>query len=338
MGMEKDKDIKRIRLLKIWEILNRETDEENPIGTEALLQKLAGEGIECVRSTLYEDIKTLQKYGYEVLCVRSTSNMYYVADRSISVPEVLILMDAVQAAGFITEKKTAELVDKVAKLAGSQRGEVLKRNVVEFSVPKSKNENILYSVSEISQAIVRRKKIRFYYFDYDEGYNRAYRMSKKDPQKKRGYKVNPLGTVFDGGYYYLFCYDDFFGGVSHYRIDRMDSVCMLDEDVSAGVEVENFDLPTRKRQLFAMFGGRTELVEIRADKSLVDVIYDKFGDRIKLSKISGGQIGFSAEVQVSPTFLAWCCSLGDKLKVISPPSVVQEVKGYLDGVCKLYQD
>lgn len=113
---------------------------------------------------------------------------------------------------------------------------------------------------------------------------------------------------------------------------------MLDEDVSAGIEVENFDLPTRKRQLFAMFGGRTELVEIRADKSLVDVIYDKFGDRIKLSKISGGQIGFSAEVQVSPTFLAWCCSLGDKLKVISPPSVVQEVKGYLDGVCKLYQD
>ena len=211
MGMEKDKDIKRIRLLKIWEILNRETDEENPIGTEALLQKLAGEGIECVRSTLYEDIKTLQKYGYEVLCVRSTSNMYYVADRSISAPEVLILMDAVQAAGFITEKKTAELVDKVAKLAGSQRGEVLKRNVVEFSVPKSKNENILYSVSEISQAIVRRKKIRFYYFDYDEGYNRAYRMSKKDPQKKRGYKVNPLGTVFDGGYYYLFCYDDFLG-------------------------------------------------------------------------------------------------------------------------------
>jgi predicted DNA-binding transcriptional regulator YafY len=331
-----DKEIKRIRLLKIWEILNRETDEENPIGTEALLEKLANEGIECVRSTLYEDIKTLQKYGYEVLSVRSTSNLYYVADRSISVPEILILMDAVQAAGFITEKKTAELVDKVAKLAGSQRGEVLKRNVVEFTVAKSNNESILYSVSEISQAIVRRKKIRFYYFDYDENHNRAYRMSKKDPTRKRGYKVNPLGTVFDGGYYYLFCYDDFFGGVSHYRIDRMDSVCMLDEEITAGIEAENFDLTARKRQLFAMFGGRTERVEMRADKSLVDVIYDKFGDEIKLLNISDGTVGFAAEVQVSPTFLAWCCSLGDKLKVISPVSVVDEVKAYLQSVCKLY--
>ncbi len=325
-----DKDIKRIRLLKIWEILNRETDEEHPLGTEAILSKLAEEGIECVRTTLYEDIKTLQKYGYEIFCVRSSSNQYYVCDRSISVPEILILMDAVQAAGFITEKKTAELVDKVAKLAGSQRAEVLKQNIVEFTVAKSANEKIFYVVSEISQAIVRRKKIYFNCFDYDVNYKRVYRMKSSDPTKVRGYKVNPLGTVFDNGYYYLFCYDDWGKKVFHYRLDRMDNVKMLEEGISEDVESIDFDLPTRKRQLFSMFGGKTETVEIRANKSLIDVIYDKFGDMIKLQNMNNDMVGFSVDVQVSPPFLAWCCSFGDKLKVVAPTDVVGQLKAYID--------
>ena len=331
-----DKEMKRVRLLKIWEMLNAHTDEEHPMGTEEILSRLADMGIECVRSTLYEDIKTLQRFGYEIFCVRSTSNMYYVADRNISMPELLILMDSVQAASFVTEKKTAELVDKVAQLAGSQRGEVLKRNIVEFTVAKSENESILYSVSEIAQAIVNGKKIYFNYFDYDVKFARTYRMSKKNPDKKRGYKVNPLGTVFDNGYYYLFCYDDFFKGVSHYRIDRMDNVKMLDEDQTEGVDKDAFDLPTRKRQLFDMFGGEEMRVDFRVHKSLLDMIYDKFGDIVKLFVVDEDWVGFTTEVQISPTFLAWCCSFGNKLKVVSPKGVVEKIRVYLDELKELY--
>lgn len=332
-----DSNVKRIRLLKLWEILNRDTDEEHSLSTEEILSKLANEGIECVRSTLYEDVKTLKKYGYEVFCIRAKSNRYYVCERSISVSEILILMDAVQAAGFITETKTAELVDKVAQLAGSQRAEVLKRNVVEFTVAKSTNEKILYAVSEISQAIINRKKIYFNCFDYDVNYKRVYRMKKSDPKKVRGYKVNPLGTVFDNGYYYLFCYDDWAKNVFHYRIDRMDNVEMLNEDMTEGVEAENFDLPTRKRQLFFMFGGDTVQVEISASKDLIDVIHDKFGELVQLSENKNGTVKFFANVQVSPTFLAWCCSFGNQLKVLSPPFVVEKVKDYIDELQNSYK-
>lgn len=331
-----DKEMKRVRLLKIWEMLNAHTDEEHPLGTEEILSRLADMGIECVRSTLYEDIKTLQRFGYEIFCVRSTSNMYYVTDRNISIPELLILMDSVQAASFVTEKKTAELVDKVAQLAGSQRGEVLKRNIVEFTVAKSENESILYSVNEIAQAIVNGKKIYFNYFDYDVKFGRVYRMSKKNPEKKRGYKVNPLGTVFDNGYYYLFCYDDFFKGVSHYRIDRMDGVKMLDEARTQGLDKDAFDLPTRKRQLFGMFGGKEASVDLRVHKSLIDVVYDKFGDIVKLFVVDEEWVGFTAEVQISPTFLAWCCSFGNKLKVVSPKGVVEKLRAYLEELKGLY--
>ena len=138
-------------------------------------------------------------------------------------------------------------------------------------------------------------------------------MKKSDPTKVRGYKVNPLGTVFDNGYYYLFCFDDFFGKISHYRIDRMDGVRMLEEDITDGVEVNDFDLSTRKRQLFSMFGGETITVEIEADKCLIDVIHDKFGNMALLHEKNDTLVCFSAEVQVSPTFLAWCCSFGNRI-------------------------
>ena len=151
----------RIRPLKIWEILKKETDEDHPMPTGVLLDKLREHGIDSHRTTLYSDIDLLNECGYEIMCHRGRSNLYYVADRSFSNPEVHILMDAVQAASFITEKKTSELVDKIAELAGSQKGLVLKNNIVSFNDAKSTNEAIYYNVNTIIDAINLKKKIIF---------------------------------------------------------------------------------------------------------------------------------------------------------------------------------
>jgi len=104
--MKNNDNLNRIRLLRIWEILQKDTDEDHPMGTETLREKLLEGGIDCHRTTLYEDIKLLNDSGYEILCRRGRSNQYYVMDRKFSNPEVHILMDAVQAASFITNRKT----------------------------------------------------------------------------------------------------------------------------------------------------------------------------------------------------------------------------------------
>lgn len=329
-------EAKKIRLLKIWEILVRDTDEENRLNTETLLFKLREAGIVSVRSTLYQDIKILQKFGYEIFCKRAKQNEYYVVDRNVSLPEILILMDAVQAASFISPEKTQELVDKLAGFAGSERGKVLKQNIVELTTPKTQNKNVLYSVSEISQAILRKKKIFFHYFNYDSSFQRVYKMGKRAPEKKRGYKLNPLGTVFDNGYYYVFCYDDYFGNISHYRVDRMDAVYMLEEDASETANIKRGELTERKRKLFYMYGGRERRVEFVADNDLIDIVYDKFGGNIKLYPLNDEKISFSVEVQVSPTFFAWCCAFGSKLKVTAPTDVIEELREYIKELHELY--
>lgn len=100
-------------------------------------------GISCERRTLTKDIAVLNDQGYEVMWNWvGKEKGYYIEDRSFSVPELKILIDAVQAASFITDKKTAELIDKIADLGGSHRADIMKSNMVCFNTRKHSNCNV----------------------------------------------------------------------------------------------------------------------------------------------------------------------------------------------------
>ena len=325
---------RKIKLLKMWEILKSETDEDHPISTNDLIARLEKEGIEVDRKILYTDIELLNQNGYEVLTERSRSNKYFVEDRSFNPPEVRILMDAVQSSAFVTEKKTEELLDKIAMLAGSQRGKMLKSNITKFSTVKGTNEAIYYSIDTIVQAIGKKKKIGFYYSDHNVKRERQYRMDKENPGVKRWYVVNPVTTFVDNGQYYLTCYDDKHGGdLANYRIDRMDKVSVLNEPIT---ENKSVDIAKYKRQQFGMYGGDTKEVVFEADKSIIDVIFDKFGASVKMRENSDGKLNCTVVVQQSPVFINWCCSFPGKLKVMSPPSTINEIKNHLKAALEQY--
>ena len=322
---------RKIKLLKIWEILNRETDEEHPMSTPMLIARLAEIGIEVDRKILYSDIKLLNDFGYEIKRTRTSSNGYYVVDRNFDIPEIRVLMDAVQAASFITPKKTKGFVNRIAQLAGDKKAEVMQKNTVEFHTPKSDNEKIFYSVDAIGSAIEQHRQISFIYFDFDIKHNRVYR---KD---KRRYVVNPLSTVFSMDNYYLMCYDDKHPGIGHYRIDRMDDVRIEQTPITESEESKQFDLSRHKRQLFGMFNGDDERVTFQAEKALVDHIFDRFGDDVEISYGENDIVVFSADVKISTPFLGWCCSFGKMLKVMNPQSVADQVREYAYTVASQYE-
>ena len=321
----------RIRPLKIWEILQRETDGDHPMGTEELRAMLAECGIQAHRTTIYEDIKLLNDWGYEVMVHRGRSNQYYVEDRQFSSPEIHILMDAVQAASFITRKKTAELVDKIADLAGSQKGLALKKNIVQFNTAKSANESIYYSVNEIVTAINNRQKIIFLYFDYNEKHERVYR------RNGHHYVVSPVATVFADGHYYLVIYDNRYNKISHYRIDRMDKVEIIDEPIDPLPEELGFDISTHKKQLFGMFSGEAGTVHLEMSRYLMDAVFDLFGEQTEITLHGEDKMRFSAEVQVSDLFFGWCSSFGQNLTILGPEDIKERYTAYLDSLKGQYQ-
>lgn len=328
MGKE---NFSKIKLLRVWEILKQDSDENNPLTTNQILEKLSESGIICDRRTLYQDIAILNSYGYEVICKKGQhSNGYYVIDRSFDVPELRILIDAVQAASFISPKKTAELTDKIAALGGSYRADILKKNIVEFNTTKHNNEHIYYSVNAIEDAILAGKKISFQYFDLNESHERVFR---KNGEK---YLVNPVAMVFSNDNYYLICYHDNHDGITTYRIDRMLNVSVSEQEINKAAQPKGLNIAKHRKQSFSMFGGKTETVKFEADKDLLDVIYDKFGEDTQIRSLGNGKISFTADVEISPMFFGWCCSFGKRLKIIAPFTMVALVSNYIKDLAQIY--
>lgn len=329
MGKE---NFSKIKLLKLWEILSRESDEEHPLTTGELIARLEKCGISCDRRTLYRDIAALCEFGYEVITRRGQhSNSYYVVDRGFDVPELRVLIDAVQAASFVTEKKTAELVDKIAALGGSSRAEILKRNIVEFNTTKHSNEHIYYNINALEDGVLSGRKVSFKYFDLDA---KGERRLRKDGGR---YLVNPVAMVFASDNYYLICYHDKHKNTANYRIDRMLDVRVTDEPINAAARPVELDVAEHRRQAFYMFGGKSVLVGFDASEELLDTIYDRFGEKLPVSRREDGRVRFSAVVQISDMFYGWCCSFGGKLKVVSPRELMCDLKDYITKLGENYQ-
>ena len=331
MGKE---NFQKIKLMKIWEILRQETDEEKHLGTYEIIAKLAETGIECDRKTLYKDIDALNEYGYEVLADKSgRTNMYYVLDRSFEVPELKILIDAVNASKFISKKRTEELIDKIAEFGGSRRADILKNNVRYICSTKTKNKAVIYSVDTIDNAINKGKKVSFRYYDLAIGGKRIFR---KDGER---YIVNPLALVVNEENYYLVCYNDKYKNITNYRIDRMDGVREEKEDITDAPCARQFNLNNYKTESFSMFSGKEVFVEFIFDKSIYDVILDKFGDNVQVyedssdDKIYHGKV----KIRISPVFYSWLTVFGTKIKLVSPQKVVEEYRQTLIDSLKIYE-
>lgn len=317
-------NFRKIKLLKLLEMLRQNTDEQHPMSTSNIISSLAQMEITCDRRTLAQDIATLSDLDYEIMTTTvGHEKAYYVEDRNFSIPELKILIDAVHASSFITEKKSEELINKIASLAGSHRADVLKRNMVYFNTRKHRNERIFYNVDTLENAIQLQKKVLFRYFDLDENGDRIYR---RDGHR---YVIEPIALVFNEDNYYLSCYSSRHDSTSNYRIDRMDSVQVLDEPCCEKTITLRDQVAQYTEQAFKMFGGHPADIVLEFDRSLIGAVYDRFGENTKMMSTSDNKCVASVRVQTSPVFWGWLFQFSTKMSIISPQTLVDEYRTLL---------
>lgn len=309
----------KIKLLKLMELLQQETDELHPLSTNEICSRLIAMGISCERRTLAKDISLLNEQGFEVMCCRvGKEKGYYIEDRSFSVPEIKILIDAVQAANFITEKKSSELIDKIFALGGSHQADILKSNLVHFNTRKHSNETIYYSVGYLENAIRQKNKVLFRYFDLDEHGKKAYR---RDGHR---YVVEPVALVFHEDNYYVVVYSAKHDNTANYRIDRMDSVEIIDEPVSQKALALRDEVAGYTERVFKMYGGQPVDLVVEFDDNLIGAVYDKFGEGTKMIRTNEHKCVATVKVQISPTFWGWLFQFGKQMRILSPINLIDE--------------
>lgn len=311
----------KIKLLKLLELLRQETDEQHPLTTMDICNRLGAMGISCERRTLSKDVALLNEQGYEVMWRWvGKEKGYYIEDRSFSIPELKILIDAIQASSFITEKKTADLIGKIANLGGSHRAELLQGNMVCFNTRKHSNESIYYNVNSLEDAIQCQKKVLFRYFDLDERGQKVYR---RDGHR---YVVEPVALVFNEDNYYLVVYSSRHDNTANYRVDRMDHVEVLSDEVSEKAISLRGDIAEYTEQAFKMYGGTPTDIVIEFDNQLIGAVYDKFGENTQMMRSGENKCIATVRVQISPTFWGWLFQFAGLMKVISPDVVIEEYK------------
>lgn len=323
-------NMQKVKLLKLYEFLRRETDEDHPISRRNLCEKLNEMGISSNVRTLSLDIKVLQDNGFEVISyMKDKERFFYIPEQELSIPELKIILDAVQAASFVTEKKTSQLIEKVAALGGTHRAEILKKNIVRFNTRKHTNEAILYNVDRIEDAIIRRKKITFNYFHLNEKAERVYVTS--PTEKKKRYRVDPVALIFNEDNYYLMAYSSRHPErTANYRIDRMDRVEVLDNFPMSEAAISKIaGVGEYTEQAFKMFSGKLAQIALQFDRSVADPVIDKFGENVDTDIVDENTCVAYVKVQISPTFFGWVAQFGGAVKIKSPQSVIDQYREHL---------
>ena len=319
----------KLKLLYLMRILLEKTDDEHTMTVPEMIAELGKLGISAERKSIYDDIEYLKLFGIDVCSRKTKTHDYFIGSRDFELPELKLLVDSVQSSKFITHKKSIELISKIEKLTSEANAKKLHRQVFVTNRVKTVNETIYYNVDKIHDAIAENKKITFKYYDLD--------VNKKKVYRKNGerYTESPIALTWDDENYYLITYKEKYDDYTHYRVDKMESIEIT--DVQRDVSDKPFDLSEYSKATFAMFAGEEAEITIKCVNELVGVMYDKFGTNIRIIKADEGHFICTVNVAVSPHFLSWIISFGNRAEILSPDYVVDELYNLVCTVKEMYE-
>lgn len=319
----------KLKLFYLLRILMEDTDEESGISMQRIISRLALDfGVRAERKSIYDDFSSLEEIGFPVEKLPTRPVTYTLVARPFEITELKLLIDAVQASKFISAKRTREIVKKLASFAGGKDCAKLVRHMSIDPMSKTVEDSSYYNVDTVHEAINSDSKIVFVYNEWTVDKTRRPRHGGAK------YCVSPLVLLWDNENYYLVADDG--GTIKNFRVDKMSGVTLSDERRDASPVRVNMDAAIYSRKLFGMYGGDEELVTLWCHESLAGVIIDRFGTDPAFIK-DGDGFRVSVRVALSPLFYGWVMSFGEKMRVVFPDTVRDNIIGIAEKIVSVYK-
>lgn len=305
------------RTLWVFKYLWEHTDDEHPATIADITAYLESQGI-IVKDyrVIQADIADLSSMGIDVIEDRSRHYEYNIGTRHFEVPEVKLLVDAVQSSRFISQKKSKTLIKKLSAFVGPQDANVIKRQLYVDQRFKATNEGIMRIVDAIQDAITGHTKVTFQYFDYSP--------QKKKVARHNGayYLVSPYSLIWNGDNYYMVGHSEERGQIQKFRIDRIDHLSIVDAPrvkPPKGYNVGDFF-----SQEFSMMSGKETEVELLVENDLMNNIIDHFGEGVKTEIVDDAHFKTKVTVGLSNTFYGWLFASRGKIKLLQPKEAIDD--------------
>ena len=298
----------KMKPLLLQRILLERTDEDHGLTVPELIALLEEEGVAAERKSVYSDLQTLADFGLDIVKRKESGKVvYYVGARTFELPELKLLVDAVQASKVISARTSKKLIRKLEALCSEYEGTQLQRQVYVDGRPKADSRTLLYSIDALHTAISAGRLVQFRY------------------KNNSTWTVSPWQLAWEGGCYYLIAYQDEKdpSNIRNYRVDRMSYVKVLDRPRRGKEAFAAFDLPSYLRKHFNMFGGPEYRVTLRCTADLEAAMRDRFGQDTLFLPEADGYFHFDVPVCVSDQFYGWVCGFGGKVEITAPAEVRQ---------------
>ena len=293
----------------LLEVLREYSDENHILSMGEIISKInVRYGLNPDRRTIYSAFETLTELGYDVSLYKDNGKGYYLLDRQLEPSEAHLLSDAICTFPFISERQTAQLMNKVQSLVSVHERKHIKNLTVMRSDQKTVNKVVFYNIEVLDEAIEKKVKVKFDYFDYGTDKQLHKRREKK-------YTVNPYGMVYDNEHYYLVCIMAKQTNLSMYRIDRIQNIEITDYELDE--REPGFDPKEAVKNTVYAYTGEIGIVEMLVDPKKLNDVIDKFGTNITIGENDDGRLKITVKASLMG-MKYWALQYLEYVEVINP--------------------
>ncbi len=326
---------KKSSILLILKVLEEYTDENHYLTQKEIADKVSQlYGIEIERKSVGSSLMLLEELGYDIN--KGSKGGFALLARTFDLTEASFLIDAIFSSRSIDGKKAKKIANEVSNCFSKYQRKDYSYIYKSSEINRTINNEVLYNISIIHEAMKTGKRVGFQYLAYDK--------NGKETTRRDGYEyiVSPYYLINNFGRYYLLCnYREKYRALQTFRVDYMINVKIKEDwnikrmkDLKEGIK--NFSISKYINDHIYMFGGDSidAIFELDNERGIL-IVKDWFGEN---SKISYKNEKILAHVKCNETALYyWTLQYADVVKAISPISFVDKIKEGLKEALKRYE-
>lgn len=297
----------------IIDILKKYSDENHYLTYLQISEKIKENyNADINPRTVGRYITLLQEYGIDIVKKRNIGCA--LIGRIFDNSELSFLIDAVFSSKFISSVHAKNLISSLMSESSVYEKKRYDYVFKTDEISRYDSKSFFYVIDTIMRAIEENKQISFTYNEV--------LLNKEISARKNGkeFLINPYFMINNRGKYYLVCNYDKYSRLSHYKIECISNIKILETPIKPLNNLEdtqNFDIGKYVNEHIYMFSGNTINATIKlANPKILNDIVDWYGNNIVIKEHLGEiYVSFNVNEQA---FLYWALQYGINIEIIKP--------------------